>query len=120
MNIYVGHSSSLNYKDNLYRPLRDSDLNEEHTVILPHEDSEELFNSKDYLKNECDVFVAEVSEASTGLGIELGWAELFEVPIVCVHMEGSEPSSSLSKVTDSMESYQDSEELVEVIKKTIS
>jgi hypothetical protein len=99
MKIYIGHSSSFNYQDNLYNPLRNSDLNEKHAIVLPHEDSEEPFNSKDYLKNRCDVFVAEVSEASTGLGIELGWADQYEIPILCIHRESSKPSSSISQVT---------------------
>jgi hypothetical protein len=99
MKIYIGHSSSFNYQDNLYNPLRNSDLNEKHAIVLPHEDSEEPFNSKDYLKNRCDVFVAEVSEASTGLGIELGWADQYEIPILCIHRASSKPSSSISQVT---------------------
>lgn len=99
MKIYIGHSSSFNYQDNLYNPLRNSDLNEKHAIVLPHEDSEEPFNSKDYLKNRCDVFVAEISEASTGLGIELGWADQYEIPILCIHRESSKPSSSISQVT---------------------
>lgn len=119
MKIYVGHSSSLNYKENLYHNLRNSDLNKEHTIILPHENPEEQFNSKNYLKNKCDVFIAEVSKASTGLGIEIGWADLFKVPIICIHREGSKPSSSIPQITDNIKSYQDSREMVEVIEESI-
>jgi len=57
--------------------------------VLPHETSDEPFNSKDYLKNEADLMIAEVSESATGLGIELGWADNYEVPIICVYRNGS-------------------------------
>lgn len=119
MKIYVGHSSSFNYKKDLYQPLRDSDLNEEHNIVLPHEDSEQPFNSKSYLKNECDIFIAEVSKASTGLGIELGWADIYDIPVICVYQKGSKPSGSIPEVSGKIESYQNTEELVQVIKKSI-
>ena len=120
MDIYIGHSSTLNYKKNLYQPIKDSKLSEKHNIVLPHENSNKQFNSREYLENECDILIAEVSKPSTGLGIELGWAEIYEVPTICVHTEESDPSSSISKVTDGIRSYQDSEELVEIIEKSIS
>lgn len=120
MKIYIGHPSSINYRETIYEPIRSSKLDDEHTIVLPHEASEEPFDSKTFLKEDCDLFVAEVSEASTGLGIELGWADLYEVPVICVCMKGSEPSGSISQVTDNVKSYQNSDELVEIIKKSIS
>jgi hypothetical protein len=115
MKIYVGHSSDLDYREELYDPLRESDLDEEHEIILPHEDSDEPFDSKEILRYECDLFVAEVSKPSTGLGIELGWADLYDVSIVCIYCEGSEVSSSLAAVTGDIKSYENSEELVSII-----
>ena len=120
MEIYVGHSSNLDYREVLYRPLRNSKLDKEHSLVLPHENSEEPFNSKDYLKNECEIFIAEVSEASTGLGIELGWADLYDVPIICVHKRGSEPSSSLPEVSDTIREYSGNKELLNLIEERIN
>ena len=119
MNIYVGHSRSFNYDKNLYQPLRESILDEENTIVLPHEDSDKPFNSKEYLKKECDLFIAEVSNPSTGLGIELGWADQNEVPIICVHVKDSDPSSSLTEVTDEINQYNSKKNLIEVIKKFV-
>jgi len=45
-----------------------------HEIILPH-DKRNLI-SKDIIKK-CNLFIAEVSFPSTGLGIELGWANIF-------------------------------------------
>ena len=119
MKIYIGHSSSINYKENLYKPLKNSRLNEKHELVFPHEDSDEPFNSKGYLKNDCDLVIAEVSEASTGLGIELGWANLYKIPILCVYEEDSDPSSSLSAITENIREYTDAEDLVTIIEEEI-
>lgn len=119
MNIYVGHPSSIGFKEQLYQPLRNSKLDGEHNIVLPHEDSDEPFNSKEFLKNDCDIFIAEVSEASTGLGIELGWADLYDVPVICIHRESSDPSSSLSAVTDIIVSYEGDKELVKSLSELI-
>lgn len=119
MDIYVGHSSSIDFKEQLYRPLRNSSLEDEHNLVLPHEDSDEQFDSKEFLKNECDVFVAEVSEASTGLGIELGWADLYEVPVICIYREKAEISGSLSVLNAEMIEYKDREEMINAITEVI-
>jgi hypothetical protein len=97
MDIYIGHSSSIDFKEQLYEPLRNSGLDDEHNIVLPHEDSDEPFNSKKLLKNKCDVFVAEVSEASTGLGIELGWADLYEVPVYVFTVKALNPQAPSPK-----------------------
>lgn len=72
MKIYVGHSSDIDFREELYEPLKSSRIAEEHKLVFPHEDSEELFDSKEFFRDECDLFIAEVSDSSTGLGIELG------------------------------------------------
>lgn len=60
MQIYVGHSSSLDFRSELYQPIRDSRLDETRTFVLPHEDSDEPFESKPFLRGECDLVIAEV------------------------------------------------------------
>lgn len=119
MNIYVAHSSKLDFEDGLYSPIRNSALDQEHTFVLPHEHSDEPFNSKEYLQDHCDLVIAEVSHASTGTGIELGWADMYEVPIICIHKADSEPSSSLQVVSDSIRSYQDTEDLINILTESI-
>ena len=117
--IYVGHSSGFDCKQELYQPLKESELSQNHEFVFPHEDSDELFDSKTYFREECDLFVAEVSRASTGLGIELGWADQFDVPILCVYRPGSNPSGSLKAVTDNIEVYESSEDLISIIRNQV-
>ncbi|MFB6213675.1 MAG: hypothetical protein ABEJ07_03895 [Candidatus Nanohaloarchaea archaeon] len=119
MEIYVGHSSSIDYKSSLYQPLKDSKLYEEHNLVFPHEDSEGIFDSKTFLREECDLMIGEVSEPSTGLGIELGWADMYDVPVICIYQESADPSSSLSAVTDTVVSYEGEGELVEILSELV-
>ena len=120
MKIYVAHSRSFDFKKELYEPIRQSSLNDEHTFVLPHETSDEPFNSKDYLKNEADLLIAEVSEPATGLGIELGWANTYEVPIVCIYRKGSKVSGSLQVVSKNFVEYANSKELISGIERIIN
>lgn len=110
MKIFVAHSSNFDFKNELYIPLRSSNLNNLHEIRLPQEKGYEEI-TKDIIKNS-DVVVAEVSYPSTGQGIELGWANIFEVPIICIHKEGSKISSSLSKITDKFIVYKDKEDMI--------
>ena len=79
MKIYIGHSREYNYLEDLYTPIKTSLLFNNHEIILPH-DKRNLI-SKDIIKK-CNLFIAEVSFPSTGLGIELGWANFLILPFV--------------------------------------
>jgi hypothetical protein len=120
MNIYVAHSRSFDFKKELYEPIRQSSLNNEHTFVLPHENSDKPFNSKDYLKNEADLLIAEVSESATGLGIELGWADIYQVPIVCIYKKGSKVSGSLKVVSKNFVEYSNSKEMISEIERILN
>jgi transcriptional regulator of heat shock response len=120
MKIYVAHSKAFDYKKELYEPIRQSSLNEEHSIVLPHENSDEQFNSKECLRDGCDLVIAEVSNSSTGIGIELGWANMFNVPIVGIHRTGSKPARSLKVITPKFVEYSNSEELISGIKQMIN
>jgi hypothetical protein len=111
MKIYVCHSSAQDYKTELYGPIRKSHLNDEHEFIFPHEFSSEVFNSKEIMPS-CDLIIAEVSYPSTGMGIELGWAEDMNKKILCIHKSGCKVSHALKRVTLDFIEYKDSSDLV--------
>ncbi|HLM84014.1 MAG TPA: hypothetical protein VK254_02290 [Candidatus Bathyarchaeia archaeon] len=110
MKIYFGHSKGFDYKEELYKPIRESALNGKYEILFPHE-TDEFFNSKDRIKNS-DLMIAEVSCPATGLGIELGWAEMLGTPVLCVYRKGYEISGSLKVVTKDFIEYDDPEDLV--------
>lgn len=120
MNIYVGHSNGFDFKNELYIPLRQDRLNLEHTFFLPHEKSSALFSSQKFFKTgRVDLFIAEVSYPSTGLGIELGWASIYSIPIVCIYKQNHKYSNSISAVTDKIIEYT-SNNLPDVLKSIIN
>ena len=120
MKIYVGHSSDIDYEEKLYRPLVESELAVKHELVFPHEDSEDLFDSKRYLREEADIFIAETSKPSTGLGIELGWADNYDVPVICVYQEDSQYSDALKVISDKILSYETSEDMIRAVANFIS
>lgn len=111
MKIYVGHAKKFDFKKELYEPLRNSSLNKNHDIVLPHEESDEPFNSKEFLKT-CDVMIAEVTHRATGLGIELGWADYLGVPIICIYKKGAKPAGSLKSITNNFIEYFDEKEMI--------
>lgn len=117
MKIYFGHSKDFSFKEELYKPIRESVLDGEHKIIFPHE-TDEFFNSKDRIKN-CDLMIAEVSYPATGLGIELGWSEMLKTPVLCVYKKGYKISGSLKVVTKDFIEYENAKDLVEKITKFI-
>ncbi|MBT4723261.1 hypothetical protein HN958_00815 [Candidatus Falkowbacteria bacterium] len=117
MKIYVGHSKQLDNEEQLYQPIRDSLLNDEHQFILPHEIHKEFEKVKsiDIIKN-CDLMIAEVSFSATGLGIELGWANAFNCPIIFIYKKGSKLAGSLKLLSDDFIEYDSSKDMIEKIR----
>lgn len=109
MKIFVAHSSGFDYETELYTPLRESPLLKAHEFIFPHEHGREE-NTQEAIKN-ADFFLAEVSVPSTGVGIEIGWANMLHVPVVCISKNGSSVSSSLRFLTTNFIEYTDSADL---------
>ncbi len=116
MNIFVCHSTASDYKSELYEPLK-AGFSQSHNLILPHEDGSD-YNSKETITT-CDFVIAEVSLPSTGLGIELGWADSAGVPIICIHKTGTVPSSALHHVTMDVIQYASNDELIQKLKQIL-
>ena len=118
MNIYVAHSREFDFKNELYLPIRDSNLFKDHKVILPHDLSEKSFDSKMFFLNDCNLLIAEVSYPSTWLGIELAWANEYKVNILCIYKRWTKPSWSVKAVTDDLIEYTD-DNLISIIEKRV-
>jgi hypothetical protein len=120
MKIYLAHSISYDFLNELYNPIKNSALSQEHDFVFPHDKNNKLFPSKEFFKNNCDLVIAEGSHPSTGMGIELGWANMLNLPIICVYKKGSKVSNSLKAVTDTFLEYANADELVAKIAEVIS
>lgn len=111
MKMYVSHSRNFDFINELYKPLKETGLPLE--FIFPHEQSSESFNSKELFEaHGCEYILAEVSTPSTGQGIELGWADIYGIKILCFYKTGSSPAKSLAKITDKIFEYGDDLDLV--------
>lgn len=117
MKIYISHSSSYDYINKIYNPIKKSDLSKTNTFFFPHENKSE--NTKDIISS-YDLLIAEVSLQSTGQGIEIGWASYSNTPILCIYKKGAEISSSLKFITNHFIEYEDTKDMVGKIKEFLN
>jgi hypothetical protein len=101
--IYVAHSTEFDFKKELYAPL--SNL-VEYEFVFPHSSGMVPNNSKKKMKT-YDLILAEVSLPSHGVGIELGWADAFGIPILCLYKKGVKISSALKVISNNFLEYHD-------------
>ncbi len=118
MKIYLGHSRSYDYQNELYAPIRADQNLAQYDIVLPHEHEGGAANTRDFYRN-LDLFIAEVSYPATGLGIELGWASDSHVPIVAISQAGAKVSGSIHAVTDQFYTYANATELTQLIDRLI-
>lgn len=111
MKIYLVHSSKYNFREELYKPLQNSDINKKHEIIYLYDQTDKPGSTKDLIKS-CDLVIAEVSFSSMGVGIELGWASAFNVPIICAHKPGKVGSQFLDIISDHIFEYNDNDSLI--------
>lgn len=112
MKIYCAHATSFDYKQEFYEPIKNSELWNKNNFILPHDSSALPIHSKEIIQT-CDLFIAEVSYPSTGLGIELGWANIFNRKILCVAKENAKVSSAINFICADILLYSDHASLIE-------
>ncbi len=117
--IYVAHSKKMNYKEELYKVIRESEELKDYNILLPHEFTNASSNPREFYK-ELDLFIADVTQAGTGLGIELGWVYDDNVPIYYIYKRGSKLSNSIRCVSDKFYEYNDSESLVKILLEIIN
>ena len=117
MKIYIGHSNNFNFKEELYMPIIKSKLNEKVEFIFPHL-TDKTFNSKEIIE-QSDLFIAEVSRPSLGLGIEIGRAEMKNKRILCIYDEKFKAPTSLKYVNVDIWAYKDTDDMISKIEEYI-
>ena len=111
MRLYLTHSTSYDFRAELYAPIKHS-LTLDHKVVFPHDTSNDSKDSKEAIKD-CNAVLAEVSFPSTGQGIELGWANYLGKSIICLHKKGTKPSSALRVISNSFIEYDGPEDMIQ-------
>ncbi len=98
MTYYAAHSREFDFQNEWYAPLRRVGEELGVTFVFPHETTDAATNTKERM-TAYNAIVAEVSYPSTGLGIELGWAETLGLPIYLVCRESAFISRSVLSLT---------------------
>jgi hypothetical protein len=113
MRIYISHLRRGNYEKELYEPLKQSALAQKHTFIFPHSDNQKPFNTQELFQTKgCDMVLAEISYPATGQGIELGWADMFQIPIYCMYKTGSDVSRSALMIAKEKVEYMNNSDMI--------
>lgn len=110
--IYVSHSTGYDFKNELYAPIRNSRLNRKYNLILPHEKSDELFSSKEFIKYETWAMIVEASYPKLGVGIEAGLAHAFDKDIITMYKKGFKQSASINSISEKIIEYSSIDEMV--------
>lgn len=113
MKVYISHSTSFDFLNEFYLPIKNCKDFEDVQFFFPHDDKEK--NTKDIIGS-FDLVVAEVSFASTGQGIEIGWADMKNIPLLCLYRKGSKISSSLKLITKNVVEYSDEQDMLKKLK----
>ncbi len=102
MKVYLAHSSNCDYINNIYKPiLADSELSK--IITLPHMEKDYMHNRGYY--EDFDLVIAEVSNPSTGMGIELGFFYDEKKPIYCIYQ--GDYSKSIEVIAKKIIEYND-------------
>lgn len=120
MIIYISHSSSFDYRTKLYMPIKEIFRTSSHSLIFPHEKNKKQYPSKMlFQKHKCDLIIGEVSYPSTGQGIELGWADAYQIPIIGINKIDHPISSSLSTVISELIQYHEVADIERILLSTL-
>nr|AIA18810.1 hypothetical protein [uncultured bacterium] len=119
MKIFVAHSSDLPFKLDVYKALRGSVLNSQHEIFLPQETGKQPPVPREFIRK-YDFLLAEVSVASTGMGIELGWCDMMHIPVLCIYKKGHTPTGAIKNVSKTCLEYKDYDHMVKQVSEYIS
>lgn len=114
MKVYLTHSKNIDYK-RLCALLKNAFSEIE--FIFPYDNSKQPVDSSKYLKTRgCDLLLADITCPSTGQGIEIGWADSSDIPIIFFYKKGADVSRSIKFLSDIIIEYKTTEGLIQELK----
>jgi hypothetical protein len=91
LNIYFVHSTKFDYNNLIYKKILSSSICLAHNLMLPMTKEYQNINAKE-LMAKADIIIAEVSNPSFGLGLELKWLSKVNKPKLFLSLENTIPS----------------------------
>ncbi len=119
MKILVAHASNFDYQTELYQPLKQSAVMQQHTVIYPHDEENTEIETNSHIPD-TNLMIAEVSYPSTGAGIEIGLVQAAGIPTLFVYKAGTKPTGSLRFIKGKRIEYTDSADLIAKVEAEIA
>lgn len=114
--IYLAHSSKYDFQSEFYQPIKQSPLMDDFVFLLDTPDF--LPNTKKLIKS-YDTVVAKIGYSTTGGGIEIGWADAFNVPLILIHNKNFHPAPYYSDMSENIISYDSPEDMVGKLQKIL-
>lgn len=115
-NIYIAHLKQSNYVEELYEPLKNSLLAKKFNFIFPNEDVDTTIDSREAIKS-CKYMIAEVSQPSIKLGMDIEYARNNGVEVICIFKRGYNPASCLKQASKVFIQYEHSDDFVKKLEK---
>jgi nucleoside 2-deoxyribosyltransferase len=112
MKIYCAHATCFDFQQEFYQPLRVALAPAKAELLLTHAEAQAGVINTRQLIAKAELCFAEVSYSSTGMEIELGWADALGIPIVAFYRQDCVPSTSLPLIARQMIGYSTAADLV--------
>jgi hypothetical protein len=118
LKVYVATSPGVDFRTELYGPLR-AGLGDMAELFCRNANAADPAFTRAWVQD-ADVLVVDISGASTEVGIELGWADAFGVPIVAIVRAGEKWSPAAARLsTHGVLTYSEVDELVRYLTWTL-
>ena len=108
-NVFVAHSKTFNYRDELYNPLKNSLLSKRMNFIFPYDENA---NYSENILPEYKYMIVEVSAPSIRLGMEIERARSNGIEIICIFKRGYNPELCLKEISKTLIQYDDTDDML--------
>lgn len=112
--VYLAHSSKFDFKNKLYEPIKRSKIGNLYDFIYLMDNPGNLPNTKEMIQT-CQAVIGEISYPSIGAGIEIGWADAFDIPLILIHNHSYNPPEYYKTFSSYLLKYDDPERIPEIL-----
>lgn len=112
LKVYFIHSSKIDYKTLIYKPVLQSSVCLMHELILPMTQNYEDKYAKELIES-ADVVIAIIDEPSFGLSLELKWLSKTDKPRLFLSFHNTIPNK-YKKIVDKLSAVKENEIIINI------